>query len=314
MLGYSLAKQLREEGHNVSIFVPCDETNSKMLKPPFTLFGDLTDVGVSTYWSENGSLDSIKDKTKFDVVLNNDGKDVDSVGPSIEYALNTCSCEQYVFISSAGMYKSKPGEAYVEGDPVKESAGHNQVEMLLKESEGKMKWSVFRPQYMTGYGQNKDCEEYFLDRIVRGRPVCVPGNGKQITSITPVPDLTNMIAKAIGNPNAYNALFNCVGERTITLDGMVELCAKIAGAEPKIIHYDPEAVGVEVKKAFPFRPVDFYAAPKAAMDLLDWTPIEDLEKVLTERYEYYTTSGRGGKDLSFEIDDVIIEKVGTNVE
>ena len=45
-------------------------------------------------------------------------------------------------------------------------------------------------------------------------------------------------------------------------------------------------MGVEVKKAFPFRPVDFYAAPKAAMDLLDWTPTEDLEKVLTERYVY----------------------------
>ena len=118
-------------------------------------------------------------------------------------------------------------------DP-KESAGHNKVEQLLVESESKMSWTSFRPQYMTGYGQNKDCEEYFLDRIVRNRPVCVPGSGKQITSITPVEDLSEMIVKAIGNPKAYNSLFNCVGERTITLDGMVELCAKIAGAEPKV--------------------------------------------------------------------------------
>ena len=36
VLGYSIAKKLRAEGHGVSILVPCEETSSKMLKPPFT--------------------------------------------------------------------------------------------------------------------------------------------------------------------------------------------------------------------------------------------------------------------------------------
>ena len=36
VLGYSLAKTLVAEGHAVSIMVPCEETSSKMLKPPFT--------------------------------------------------------------------------------------------------------------------------------------------------------------------------------------------------------------------------------------------------------------------------------------
>ena len=280
----------------------------------YRLFSDLMELGVQCHWSQDGIAASTPlADASFDVVLDNNGKDVESVGPSIEYARGK-GVEQFVFISSAGMYKSKPGMAYVEGDPVKESAGHNKVEEMLKESGETMKWSVFRPQYMTGFGQNKDCEEYFLDRLVRGRPVCVPGTGAQITSVTPVEDLTDMIAAAIGKPEAYNVLFNCVGERTITLDGMVELCAKVAGVEPKIIHYDPEAIGIEVKKAFPFRPVDFYAEPKAAKEVLGWEPKKDLEKALEERYEYYSTSGRAGKEMTFELDDAIIEKVGTNVE
>ena len=36
VLGYSLAKKLSAEGHSVQILVPCEETSSKMLKPPFT--------------------------------------------------------------------------------------------------------------------------------------------------------------------------------------------------------------------------------------------------------------------------------------
>jgi hypothetical protein len=44
------------------------------------------------------------------------------------------------------------------------------VEAMLRALPG-MSASFFRPQYFTGYGNNKDCEEYFFDRLVRGRPV-----------------------------------------------------------------------------------------------------------------------------------------------
>jgi hypothetical protein len=51
-------------------------------------------------------------------------------------------------------------------DPVKESAGHAEVERYVSEMED-IELSSFRPQYMVGDGNNKDCEEYFFDRIVR---------------------------------------------------------------------------------------------------------------------------------------------------
>ena len=51
---------------------------------------------------------------------------------------------------------------------VMESAGHAQVEAMLQTLPG-VAMSSFRPQYFTGYGNNKDCEEYFFDRLVRGR-------------------------------------------------------------------------------------------------------------------------------------------------
>ena len=46
--------------------------------------------------------------------------------------------------------------------------------------------SVFRPQYITGDANNKDCEEWFFDRIARNRPVPVPGDGMAITNVAQV--------------------------------------------------------------------------------------------------------------------------------
>lgn len=46
---------------------------------------------------------------------------------------------------------------------MKETASHVAVEKYIAELSFKS-WSIFRPQYMTGSGNNKDCEEWFFDR------------------------------------------------------------------------------------------------------------------------------------------------------
>ena len=63
-----------------------------------------------------------------------------------------------------------------------------------------------------------------------------------------------MLTLAVKNPGvASGNIFNCVSDRAVTLDGMAKLCAQAAGKVVEIVHYDPKAVGVDAKKAFPFR-------------------------------------------------------------
>lgn len=45
---------------------------------------------------------------------------------------------------------------------MKGDAGHVLVEKYLSETFDN--WASFRPQYMIGSGNNKDCEEWFFDR------------------------------------------------------------------------------------------------------------------------------------------------------
>lgn len=63
-----------------------------------------------------------------------------------------------------------------------------------------------------------------------------------------------MLTLAVENPAAASCkIFNCVSDRAVTLDGIAKLCAQAAGLPVEIVHYDPNAVGVDAKKAFPFR-------------------------------------------------------------
>lgn len=98
------------------------------------------------------------------------------------------------------------------------------------------------------------CFSCWIAGISRGRPVCIPAPGIQVTNISHVRDLSSMLTLAVGKPEAANgSIFNAVSDRGTTFDGLVRMCAKAAGKEAKIVHYDPKAVGVDAKKAFPFR-------------------------------------------------------------
>ncbi|BBN14397.1 hypothetical protein MPTK1_6g11330 [Marchantia polymorpha subsp. ruderalis] len=307
VIGFYFAKDLRAAGYGVTILTLGEEASDKMKKPPFSRFSELKELGVQTVWGSNTDIGAAVGSAKFEIVLDNNGKDMDAVKPVADWAKSS-GAEQFLFISSAGIYKTTDEPPSVEGDAVK-SAGHAEVEKYISEL-GFSSWASFRPQYMTGSGNNKDCEEWFFDRIVRGRPILVPQPGLQLSNVAHVSDLSSMLTLAVQKPEAANGqIFNAVSDRAVTLAGFARICAKAAGKEVEIITYDPKAAGVDAKKAFPFRTVHFYAEPRAAKELLGWTSKTNLPEDLKERYAEYIKIGRDKKDIKFELDDKILAAV-----
>eukprot|EP00899_Mesostigma_viride_P007001 jgi/Mesvir1/16301/Mv14229-RA.1 len=311
IIGFWLSKILARDGHKVTFLVVGDEHSDKMKKEPFSRLHELRKAGVTTVWADPSNIGATLGSAKFNTVIDNNGKDMESVSPVINFA-KKAGADQFLFVSSAGIYATTDEPPHVEGDKVKDG-GHAEVEVALGRAGFASGFAAFRPQYMTGLGNNKDCEEWFFDRIVRGRPVPIPGSGMQLTNIAHAADLASMIGLAVNDPAAAkNSIFNCVSNRAVSLDSIVKLCAIAAGKEPtdvKIVHYDPKAAGVDVKKAFPFRPVHFYAEPRAAVEKLGWKPMRKLPDTLKERFQVYVESGRAKKDISFPIDDQILAAV-----
>jgi nucleoside-diphosphate-sugar epimerase len=67
---------------------------------------------------------------------------------------------QFLFVSSAGIYESTVTPPLTEADPVKFTSGHAEVERYAASQQSRhgMHFSSFRPQYIVGAGNNKDCE------------------------------------------------------------------------------------------------------------------------------------------------------------
>nr|GMD25064.1 chloroplast stem-loop binding protein of 41 kDa A, chloroplastic [Ipomoea batatas] len=307
VIGFYFAKQLLGSGHEVTIMTVGEEASDKMKKPPFNRFSEIVEGGGKTVWGNPADVGKVLEGQVFDAVLDNNGKDLDTVKPVADWA-KSCGVKQFLFISSAGIFKPTEEPPHIEGETVKADSGHATVEKYI--SEVFSLWASFRPQYMIGSGNNKDCEEWFFDRIVRGRAVPIPGSGMQLTNISHVRDLSSMLTLAVENPDAASGhIFNCVSERAITLDGMAKFCAQAAGKPLQIVHYDPKAVGIDAKKAFPFRNMHFYAEPRAAKAILGWEGTTNLPEDLKERFEEYVKIGRDKKEMKFELDDKILESL-----
>ncbi|GAB2281243.1 Chloroplast stem-loop binding protein of 41 kDa a, chloroplastic [Dionaea muscipula] len=275
-----------------------------MKKPPFNRFSEIVRVGGKTVWGDPADVGKAVGEAAFDVVLENNGKDLDTIRPVVDWAKSS-GVQQFLYISSAGIYKPTDEPPHVEGDVVKADASHVGAEEYIAQIFSS--WAIFRPQYMIGSGNNKDCEEWFFDRIVRDRPVPIPGSGMQLTNISHVRDLSSMLTLAVEKPTAASGnVFNCVSDRAITLNGMAKLCAQAVGRSVNIVHYDPKTIGADAKKAFPFRTVHFYAEPRAAKDILGWTGTTNLAEDLKERFEEYVKIGRDKKPIKFELDDKIL--------
>lgn len=305
VIGFYFAKDLLSSGHEVTILTVGEESSDKMKKPPFSRFSEIVIAGGKTVWGDPADIGKVLEGAAFDAVLDNNGKDLETVRPVVDWAKSS-GVQQFLYISSAGIYKPTDEPPHIEGEVVKADASHVGAEKYIVDIFDS--WAIFRPQYMIGSGNNKDCEEWFFDRIVRGRPVPIPGSGMQLTNISHVRDLSSMLSVAVEKPDAASGnIFNCVSDRAVTLDGMAKLCAKAAGMSVEIVHYDPKAIGSDAKKAFPFRNMHFYAEPRAAKEILGWQGTTNLPEDLKERFDEYVKIGRDKKEMKFEIDDKILE-------
>eukprot|EP00959_Pyramimonas_sp_CCMP1952_P097501 2038143-Pyramimonas_sp.AAC.1 len=58
----------------------------------------------------------------------------------------------------------------------------------------------------------KDCEQYFFDRIVRGRPILIPDSGCQLVGLSHYEDCGNLMAAVVGNAKALRNTYNLTSD------------------------------------------------------------------------------------------------------
>jgi len=296
--GLYLAKELLAKGHTVTILN--DGDGDKLAsKNPFSQYASL---GAEVVWGSPANPEDFP-AGSYDVVYDNNGKDLENCQPLIDRYGPTC--QQYCFVSSAGMCKDNAIEPMVFEDTPCKDKGHFFVEQYLQEQ--KVPFTVFRPLYPYGKYTMKDCEQWFMDRIMRDRPIPIPGSGLQLVSLSHYEDCGKLMAAAALNKQAIGSTYNLTSDAALSFDGVALACAKAAGKEAMIVHYDADALG---KGAWPFRLGHFFASATKAQVELGWKPEHDFAEDMKECLERYIESGRVEKEIDFTEDDKILMASG----
>jgi nucleoside-diphosphate-sugar epimerase len=105
----------------------------------------------------------------------------------------------------------------------------------------KMPVTIFRPSHTYGPGggviNNLGWEPTFVDRLRRGRPVIVSGDGHGLWQSAYSEDVGVGFAGAAGRPACFGEAYNIVGDEVVTWDDYTRRTAAAIGAPPpRLVH------------------------------------------------------------------------------
>ncbi|PMB54155.1 3-beta hydroxysteroid dehydrogenase [Fischerella thermalis CCMEE 5201] len=300
-IGVYLTQLLLQQGHEVVLF-------NRGNRP-------LPVEGVGQITGDRTDATELKEKLakeNFDAIFDNNGRELTDTQPLAEIFQDRV--QNFIYMSSAGVYLKSDQMPHIEGDAVDPKSRHkgkHETEADLKQQG--IPFTSIRPTYIYGPKNYNDLEAWFFDRIVRDRPIPIPGNGLHITQLGHVKDLATAMTKVLGNSRAVRQIYNVSGDRFVTFDGLARACAVAAGKSPdeiKIIHYDPKNFDFGKRKAFPLRTQHFFASVNKAMTELDWQPEYDLISGLQDSFENdYLVSGRDKAEIDFSVDEEILQTI-----
>jgi nucleoside-diphosphate-sugar epimerase len=200
---------------------------------------------------------------RFDVVADWIAFTPDQAAGDLE--LFSGSVGQYLFISSASAYQ-KPGTHYLvtESTPLANPFWQYSRDKIACEElftrayrESGFPATIVRPSLTYGKTQipaafaSWEHPWTIVDRMRRGRPVVVPGDGSSLWTMTHNSDFAKGFVGLMGNPHAIGHAFHITSDEVLTWDQVYRQIGAAAGVEPEIVHvasdfisaFDPAQLG-----------------------------------------------------------------------
>ena len=174
--------------------------------------------------------------------------------------------KQYILISSASVYNN------IESTPVNEDSQTGENLLWGEYSKNKylaekktiensnlynFKYTIFRPFYIYGIGNNLDRENYFFSRIKYNLPIFIPSKNN-IIQFGYIEDLALAIESSIENSDFYNQIFNISGDEYVTMSEFAEICGKVMAKKAVIKYINTEEKKIKARDWFPFREVNLF--------------------------------------------------------
>lgn len=161
--------------------------------------------------------------------------------------------KQYVFISSASAYQTPPEKLPVtEATPLENpfwEYSRNKIacEAFLKNKAADygMSYTIVRPSHTYDKTLLPFDEGYtVIDRMLKGKPVVVLGDGTSIWTLTHHRDFAVGLVGLLNHPNAVNNVFHITSDEWLTWDRIFTIVGRAFGVEPKLVHIPSEIIAL----------------------------------------------------------------------
>lgn len=195
------------------------------------------------------SVRSVLGDREFDVVVDFVAFTTDHVRTDVELFAGRTG--QYVFISSASAYQKPVGRLpIVESTPL-----HNPFwqysrdkiageDLLVREyRENGFPATIVRPSHTYDRTKLPVLGGWTaVDRIRRGQPVVVQGDGTSLWTVTHHVDFAKAFVGLLGHPQAIGDSFHITSDEVLTWNQIYRIVGTAAGAEPKLVHIASDTI------------------------------------------------------------------------
>jgi len=198
---------------------------------------------------DKASIRTALEGLDFDAVVNFIAYTPDHVGADID--LFTGRTGQYVFISSASVYQKPVAQLPIrESTPLRNPYWAYARDKIASEERLTAEYrehgfpvTIVRPSHtydrttiplLGGWTA--------VDRMRRGLPVVVPGDGTSLWTLTHHADLARAFVPLLGRPQAIGDTFHITGDETQPWNQIFTTLARAAGAEPYLVHISSEQI------------------------------------------------------------------------
>jgi 2'-hydroxyisoflavone reductase len=174
---------------------------------------------------------------------------------------------------------------------------------------------TFRPPFIYGPENPFYREAFFWDRLRRGRPIIIPGDGTRLMQFIHVKDVVNALVRSMDVNEAVGEAFNLANPKSLTQVDAVRELARAAGKKAELVRVPRERIAVAGGNPM--------GDPMYFGQYLDLPPITEnvsklqrvlgvrltaLETGLRETYRWYVRQPRRKPDFDFE--DRLISSAG----
>ncbi len=173
-----------------------------------------------------------------------------------DIALFRDRAHQFIFISSASAYQKPPAHYLITEETLLENPyweySRNKIaceQRLMREfRESRFPVTIVRPSLTYGPSQiplivgSWQHPYTIIDRMKRGKPVIVPGDGASLWVLTWNADFAAGFCGLMGKEGAIGQAFHITSDEVLTWDQIYREAARAAGTEAKIVHIPSDLI------------------------------------------------------------------------